>query len=129
MVAAILISALLGFLLGFLWYSPKVFGDAWLQAIGKTEKGIEPTIARHAISIIGWLAAAFVYAIIISQSIAIRGVQDYMFLSIALWGAFMLPAKATAMFQGNFNTKLIWIDGMYYLVGYLIMALVFGLFA
>lgn len=128
MTIAILVAAGLPFLLGFLWYSSKCFGNAWVEAIGKRKEDLEPGAARHAVSIVGWLAASFVYAFLIGHP-SIKGFPDYIFLSFMLWGAFMMPAKAGAIVQGNFNTKLLWIDGGYHLAGYIIMAFVFALFA
>lgn len=61
MTTAILVAALIPFLLGFLWYSDALFGKAWLEAIGKSKEEIEPDIARHAVSVVGWLAASFVF--------------------------------------------------------------------
>ncbi len=129
MTTAILVSALLAFFIGFLWYSPSVFGGAWEDATGKKAKDLQGTqMAHHAVSIVGWLAAAFVYAMLISHHMLQGDLQDYMFLSIALWGAFMMPPKAAAIMHGNFNTKLLWIDGGYHLLGYLLFAFVFRIF-
>jgi hypothetical protein len=126
MVTAILLSAFLAFLLGFVWYAPGVFGNAWTTAIGKKKDVVESTVAQHAISIVGWLSASFVYAWLASH--LHHDVKDYLFLSIAVWGAFMLPPKAMAIMHGNFNTKLVWIDGGYQLAGYIILAVVFRMF-
>lgn len=35
---AILIAALSSFVVGFVWYNPKVFGNAWMKEIGMTEE-------------------------------------------------------------------------------------------
>jgi len=116
-------------LLGFVWYSPKVFGNAWMDALAKKpDDRQEASIARHAITIIGWLAAAFVYAFLASHPMIQGNIKDYLFLSIALWGGFMMPPKAAAILHGNFNTKLLWIDGGYHLAGYLLFAFVFRMF-
>ncbi len=129
MVTAILLSTVLAFLLGFLWYSPKMFGQVWLDAVGKNiGDAAEANMALHAVSIIGWLASAFVYAFLINHPSLHGNLQDYLFLSIALWAAFMMPSKAAAIMHGNFNTKLLWIDGGYHLAGYLIFAFVFRAF-
>ncbi len=129
MVTAILVSAALAFLLGFVWYSPKVFGDAWMEAVDKKDiDREEANVGQHAVSIVGWLASAFVYAFLISHEMIRGDLQDYLFLSIALWGAFMLPPKAAAIMHGGFNTKLLWIDGGYHLMGYLLFAFVFRIF-
>ena len=34
---AIVVAAVAGMVIGALWYSPLLFGNAWLKAIGKTE--------------------------------------------------------------------------------------------
>ena len=128
MIVAILVSAFLAFFLGFLWYSPLVFGNAWLDSIGKKKSDVEGVASLHSMSIVGWLAAAFVYAFLISHPELGGSIKGYLFLSIALWGAFMLPPKAMAIMHGNFNTKLLWIDGGYHLAGYLIFAFVFKIF-
>ena len=128
MAVAVLVSALLAFALGWIWYAPGVFGNIWKEAIGKKEGEINETLAKYLVSFAGWLTAAFIYGFLISHGF-INGIRDYLFLSFALWGAFMLPAKAHAMMWGNFSTKLIWIDGGYFLSGYLIFALVFRLLA
>lgn len=127
MVVAILLSALLAFLLGWLWYSDKMFGPAWHEAIERPREDLDEGIAQLAVQMVGWIAAAFVYGFLISHGF-INGIKDYLFLSIALWGAFFMPPKAMAIFNGNFSTKLIWIDGSYILASYIIFAFVFALF-
>ncbi|HEY8190847.1 MAG TPA: DUF1761 domain-containing protein [Alphaproteobacteria bacterium] len=125
MAIAILVSALLAFALGWLWYSPKLFGNTWHEAIGKPVGDPKESFAKYLVTFTGWLIAAFVYSFLISNPYIV-GVRDYLFLSVALWGAYMMPAKAHAIMWGDFNTKLLWIDGGYMLLGYLIMGLVFG---
>ncbi len=130
MTLAILLSAALAFGLGIVWYSPKMFGGVWRDSIGKKEGDLKESMAKMLVGFIGWTVAAFVYAFLIGVSHQyIEGIRDYIFLSVALWGAFMMPPKAMAILWGNFNTKLLWIDGGYHLAGYIIFAFVFRLFA
>ena len=35
---AVLVAALVPMLVGFIWYNPKVLGNAWMQACGLTEE-------------------------------------------------------------------------------------------
>jgi len=58
---AILVSTVLAFVLGGLWYGP-LFGQAWMQAMGKTEEDIEPTPAPFIISFFTALLTAVVLA-------------------------------------------------------------------
>jgi hypothetical protein len=127
MTIAIFAAAILAFCLGYIWYAPKVFGSAWQEAIGGKSGDAQESLAKYIVSFVGWLAAAFVYAFLISHGF-LEGIRDYLFLSIALWGAYMLPAKAQAIMFGNFSTKLLWIDGGYMLAGYIVFAFVFRLF-
>ena len=126
MISSIFISAFLALALGWVWYSPKMFGKVWLEAIGRSPGEVEESLARYIVTFVGWLVAAFVYGFLISNPF-LKGIKDYILLSIAIWGAFMMPAKAHAIMWGNFNTKLLWIDGGYMLAGYLIFAFVFAL--
>lgn len=128
MTTAILVSAILAFLLGWVWYHPKVFGTAWMDAIGRQPGDSTESLAKYIVSFVGWTAAAFVYAFLISHDF-VDGIRDYIFLSMALWGAFMMPPKAMAIMYGDFNTKLLWIDGGYALAGYITFAFVFELLA
>ena len=38
---AIIVAALVPLIVGFIWYNPKVFGNAWMQASGMTEEQIK----------------------------------------------------------------------------------------
>jgi len=126
MIAHVFFSALLAFLLGGLWYSNQCFGPAWQKAMGKPKEAVgDEGIAQMAVQMAGWITTAFVYGLFISHGF-INGMQDYLFLSIALWGAFVIPPKAMAVFRGNFSTKLLWIDGGYILACYIIFAFVFA---
>lgn len=127
---AVLVSALLAFLLGWLWYSDKMFGSAWREAVGKTnEEEDGEGLAKLSVNMGGWLVTAFCYGLLINSSTVFGGVQGALWLSVVLWGAFFMPMKAMAIFNGNFSTKLIWIDGLYVLCSYLILGFVFAALA
>jgi len=40
-ILAILVAAISALLVGFVWYNPKVFGNAWMEASGMTEEKIK----------------------------------------------------------------------------------------
>ncbi len=58
---AILIATVVAFVLGGLWYGP-LFGQAWMDALGKTEDDIEPTASPFVISFFTALLTCIVVA-------------------------------------------------------------------
>lgn len=62
---AILVSTVLAFVLGGLWYGP-LFGQAWMKALGITEADIQPTPAPFIISFFTALLTAIVLAWLIA---------------------------------------------------------------
>jgi hypothetical protein len=127
---AVFVSALVAFLLGWLWYSDKMFGPAWKEAIGKTHPEEEGEgLAKLAVNFGGWLVTAFCYGLIVKSSSVFGGIQGALWLSVILWAAFFMPTKSMAIFNGNFSTKLIWIDGLYILSCYVLMGICFAAFA
>ncbi len=57
---AILLAALSALVIGFIWYSPKVFGTIWLKEIGMTEEEMKGS------NMFKMLAGTFIYAFLIS---------------------------------------------------------------
>lgn len=136
MATPILLSALLAFLLGWLWYSDKCFGQTFRESIGKSKEEVDQGKSKEegnqgliqlSVQMMGWITTAFVYGFFISHGFIV-GIQDYLLLSVALWAAYFMPPKAMAVFRGNFSTKLIWIDGSYILASYIMFAFVFAFF-
>jgi len=63
---AVLVAAVSTFLLGGLWYSPKLFGPAWQLAAGDTRKKENGHPAKvFGTSFLFALVAAFAYAVLI----------------------------------------------------------------
>lgn len=38
---AVLVSAVVGFVIGSIWYTPRAFGELWIAMLGKNETGIK----------------------------------------------------------------------------------------
>lgn len=60
---AVLIATAMAFVLGGLWYGP-LFGQAWMDALGKTADEIEPTPAPFVISFFTALLTCIVLAVL-----------------------------------------------------------------
>ncbi|NCP05925.1 MAG: DUF1761 domain-containing protein [Flavobacteriales bacterium] len=60
---AILVAAISALVVGFVWYNPKVFGNAWMKAAGMTEEQIKGgNMAKI-------FVLAFIFAVLLSMSL------------------------------------------------------------
>jgi hypothetical protein len=123
---AIIIAAASSFLLGGLWYSPRLFGVAWNREAGAGPKGPE---GRHparvfGVSIVFALVAAYAYACLLP---APSGASHALVQGLGV-GACIVAASFGINYQfANRTTKLWLIDGGYHAVQFAIYGLVIGL--
>lgn len=67
---AIVVAALVPLVMGFIWYNPKVLGNAWMQASGLTEeklKGANMAVIFIVSFVLSFLLAFFTQALVIHQ--------------------------------------------------------------
>ena len=121
---AILVSTVLAFVLGGLWYGP-LFGQAWMQAIGKTEADIQPTPAPFVISFFTALLTAVVLAWLISA----LGVNTWIggaMLGLVTGVGFIATAMASDTAFCGWGMKLFVIQAGYRVLYSILMGAVLG---
>jgi hypothetical protein len=67
---AVLVAALVPMVMGFIWYNPKVLGNAWMQAAGLNEeklKGANMAVIFGVSFVLSFLLAFFMQAVVIHQ--------------------------------------------------------------
>ena len=64
---AILVGALVPMVMGFVWYNPNLFGNAWMRSIGKTEEELKAG---------GNMAVTMVLSLILSALLAFFCFRD-----------------------------------------------------
>lgn len=67
---AVLVAALVPMIMGFIWYNPKVLGNAWMQAAGLNEeklKGANMAVIFGLSFVLSFLLAFFLQAVVIHQ--------------------------------------------------------------
>ncbi len=67
---AVLVAALVPLIMGFIWYNPKVLGNAWMQAAGVTEekmKGANMAVIFGISFVLSFLLAFFTQSLVIHQ--------------------------------------------------------------
>lgn len=122
---AILVSALSTFLIGGLWYSPAVFGKAWMQENGLTEEGLKKG------SMAKIFGLAFVLGLVAAVNLAMFLGEDSDASTGAFYG-FLAGFGWVAMFIGTHylferkSFKLFLINAGYSIVALTVMGAIIG---
>lgn len=123
---AVLVAALLRFLVGFVWYSPVAFVKPWQAVAGLTPAGMQQGMPRAiAIEISMSLLMAFALANIIGAS----GITDWFNGALAglwLWAGFVVATHLPLWGFENRPFKLIAINLGCHLVSLLAMGALLG---
>lgn len=129
---AVLLAAVLMFILGGLWYSPLLFVKKWVALLGKTEEQMRIEAASANMPLMYFsafvcaLITAMVMAHILAHMAAIMptGAVHGAFFGFMAWIGFAAPTSyATALFSGK--PKQLWlIDSTYNLVSFMLAGLI-----
>jgi len=125
-VLAVLTAAVSSFVLGGLWYSPKVFGNAWNRENGGNPKapgGHHPALV-FGVSFVLSLVAAFAFAVWLGPAPALQ-----MALTRGLVvGACFVATSFGINYQFGGRSPVLWaIDGGYHIGQFLLYGVVLGL--
>ncbi len=119
---AFALSGLLAFLLGLVWYHPKVMRGGGIE-LNETQKKVIFTMPSMIASLFLWTLSACFYAFL-AQFLDINSAAGYFCLSCLLWVAFsMPPTLMSALYTGN-SIQSMAVDAGYQLGGYYVFAAV-----
>lgn len=125
---AVLVSALISFGLGSIWYNSAVFGKQWMAAIGKTEEELTKGGGMAMIFILTlviWLIAAYVLAVVISFAKA-ADIGSGLIVGFLCWFGFNASLGLMNSLYERQNTSLWLINSGYTLVALLISGAILG---
>ena len=130
---AIFVASIIGMAVGMVWYSPAIFGKAWLKALGWSEKdlkqkkkGAKSMNVLMGTSFVCTLLTAYVLSTILNywQTPSVMlGLQVGFWLWLSFTTAFALP---TYLFEQR-SLKLFAINAGHQLVVTLVMAVVLAI--
>ena len=121
---AVLVSALVYFGIGAIWYSKALFGTAWLQMMPHIDMTKNEGMAKLMIStFILTLICVFITATIVSAAGA-TSVGDGINLGVRLAIGFMAATMAINYMYESRPAKLFWINAGYHFVGIVISAVI-----
>jgi hypothetical protein len=119
---AVFVAALFNFILGAFWYSPLLFLNPWLKALGKNPKIFKPQmpVAPMVIMGAGSLIMAYVLAVFLALSNP-ASLFDGVVASLLVWVGFVATTNVSpTLFEGR-NIKLYYIFMAYELVSLIVM--------
>jgi len=120
---AVVVVAIIYFLIHFFWYFPFAFGNMWLKLVGK-ESEPKSKIIRDTIIMI---PTSFITVLMIEVIIDLTNMNDIvsaLIISILLWVGFVATIGIN---QNNFNdrgVKLFLLEYGFYLIGFIIAGLI-----
>jgi hypothetical protein len=96
---AVVVAAVVGLVIGFVWFLPQVFGRQWAAASGRElpARG-EQNWATIAYSAVGTLVAAYVLALA-AGAVGATTLVDGALLSFLAWLGFIAPRRGTPSFS------------------------------
>ncbi len=115
-VLPIFVSGIAAFLLGMLWYHPKVLGTKWLEARGSSNA---PSFAssQFIVTLPLWLITAGFFAFMV-WSFKISDPMEFFLLACLLWVAFVMPPLVMGSLYTGYPFNAVAIDAAYQLGGY-----------
>ena len=123
---AVLVAAISSFLLGGLWYSPKLFGAAWNRENGSTMKAGE---GRHparvfGISLVCSLVSALAFAYIFGPA---ADISEAAIIGLLVGLCFVAMSFGINYQFANRSTLMWMIDGSYHTVQFVLFGIIIGL--
>ncbi len=114
--------------LGFFWYSPAGFLNAWLDAIGKTREDM----GRPVLAIVSWLIILFVLGLGVAAAFYTFQTAwpnprapwlDGITIGVAIWALVVIPMKLLEIVFAGQKVRALFIDGAYRLLILALMGL------
>ncbi len=130
---AVLVAAFASYVIGALWYSPLLFGKAWMELMGFTEKDMQDAkkkgmAKKYGIMFVSTLVMSYVLAHVVDyteSTTVIAGAQA----GFWIWLGFIAPVSLGSVLWEGKSWTLWLINASYYLVVLLIMGAVLAVWA
>lgn len=117
------LSAVLAFLLGLVWYNPKIMRGGGINVNTATPRIRKPGPLPMIASLFLWMLSACFYAFL-AQFLGVNSEAEYFLLSCLLWVAFAMPPILMNALYTGYPLQDMAIDAGYQLGGYYIFAAV-----
>ena len=127
-ILAVILAAVASMVVGFVWYSMPVMGKHWLNAMGKKASDFDKESANvgYAMAMVGALVMSFVMAVLVNMTNT-TGVVNGALLGLIGWAGFVFPSfMSNTVFEAK-PWKLFLIDVGNYLVTFIVVGAIIGM--
>ena len=121
---AIVVGAIVAFMLGALWYSPILFGKAWMKYKGNSDPQASPVVYEPLAK--KWLETSVLFGVVAAQIGIIGDLQSLLILAIVLWAGFTLPSHYLGHAFGGHPVLMKIIDAGYHLCAFALIGVVYA---
>lgn len=116
------LSAVVAFLLGLIWYHPKVLGGHWLEAREKSTDDMKRGATPFILSFPLWFLTSLFFTFMLIYMNIHSGAEIFL-ISCMLWVAFAMPPIVMGSLYTGYPFAAVAIDASYQLAGYYVLAL------
>ncbi|MBT4384837.1 DUF1761 domain-containing protein [Candidatus Peregrinibacteria bacterium] len=124
---AVILSAVAAMIIGSIWYSPLVFGKAWMKLAGvkepKKDEANKQMLKGMGLGLVTMLVMAYVLARFMDIMVVVDS-NGALEMSLWLWLGFMLPLTLGSFLWEGKDVKLSFLNAAYWLVTLEVMALI-----
>ncbi len=131
---AIVISAVISMVVGFVWYSPMAFGKPWMKLMGLTPDGLKKAQKEmgklYGVSFVLSLVTAYVLSHVMTLSESFFGYSQLstgLTTAFWMWLGFMMPVQLTGEMFNSKKWKLFGLNTGYQLLSLVLMAVVLAM--
>lgn len=118
-----LICTVVAFILGIVWYNPKLLGEKATEARHSELNGYKPTVLVYATAFVLWFITACVYSFL-TGFLNPPSIQALLGLSTFLWVGFTLPAVMLNGLLSGKKLMVMAVDSSYFLAGLYLFAVI-----
>ena len=124
---AVIVAAVVYMILGALWYSPALFGKAWMKGIGKTKEQVaaDASAVKYIIAIIGSFIACYGIARLMIMT-GRTSITDGITIALLVGICFVLTAFGINDTFEKRPCGLTVINIIYHLVGFVVAGVIIG---
>lgn len=121
---AVLVAAVASFVIGMIWYSPALFGKAWMKAGGMTEKSMKAHKKNMGMKVFVSIVASLIMASVLAHFIKYLTATTFaegMQTGFWLWLGFIATISLGSVLWENKSVKFYLINAGFRLVELLVM--------